>query len=122
MTNQIIIIKEFIESNKTARGGWNRKQIEAIGLTWPPTKGWKRSVIGNCISIVNAQIFASFTEKANKPVKNPLTKANEILTIENDCLKSQVEYFRDQFIEHEDEIERLTQELLATNALINQGQ
>jgi len=39
----------------------------------------------------------------------------------NSRLKKENAYLRDQFVDHEDEIERLTQELLATNALINQG-
>jgi hypothetical protein len=94
MTKQIIITKEFIESNKTAKGGWNKRQIEAIGLVWPPTKGWKRAIIGNCISIEDAQIFASFTEPPKKPVKNPLTAKNKRLLVENECLKSQIAYLK----------------------------
>jgi hypothetical protein len=96
MTKQVLITKEFIESNKTAKGGWNKKQIEAIGLIWPPRKGWKKSVIGDCISFNDAQIFASYSTPNAKPVKNPLSAKNKILTVENECLKNQVAYLKSQ--------------------------
>ena len=31
---------EFIHSHKTPRGGWNAKQLAALGVRWPPKHGW----------------------------------------------------------------------------------
>lgn len=43
---KLTITNEFIESLKSDKGGFTRKQLEAIGVTWPPEKGWKGKVIG----------------------------------------------------------------------------
>lgn len=104
MTKQILITKEFIESNKTPGGGWNRKQIEAIGLEWPPRKGWKKSVIGRCISFENAQIFGAHSIPNTKPTKNPLSAKNKALKTENECLKNQIAYLKSQVEELEQSI------------------
>lgn len=44
-----IITDEFIEAIKSAKGGYTRKQLDALGVPWPPAKGWKASVIGKPI-------------------------------------------------------------------------
>jgi len=41
----MIITKEWIHANKTKAGSWNRKQIEALGLTYPPKKGWQQRLV-----------------------------------------------------------------------------
>ncbi|MDB4302177.1 hypothetical protein N9924_01280 [bacterium] len=109
MIKAILITKEFIESNKTPGGGWNRKQIEAIGLEWPPRKGWKKSVIGRCISLENAQIFGAHSMPNTKPIKNPLTAKNNRLMVENECLKNQIAYLKAQ-------VEDLEQSIIVTEA------
>lgn len=32
---------EETEAARTPAGGWNRDQLAAWGLPWPPPKGWK---------------------------------------------------------------------------------
>lgn len=34
-----------IESKKTAKGGWTKKQLAEWGIAWPPVKGWKTALI-----------------------------------------------------------------------------
>lgn len=34
------ITREMIMEARTPRGAWNKPQLEAIGVTWPPTGGW----------------------------------------------------------------------------------
>ena len=46
----MIITKQFIMDNRTAKGAWTKKQIEALGITYPPTKGWIQDVIGKRIT------------------------------------------------------------------------
>lgn len=47
---EVILTKELIEANKTPAGGYTRSQLEAIGVAWPPKKGWKKGSIGKEIS------------------------------------------------------------------------
>lgn len=37
---------EIIESGRSERGGWRAAQLQALGVPWPPQKGWKRRLIG----------------------------------------------------------------------------
>jgi hypothetical protein len=42
----VIITDQFIESGKSKNGGYGRKQLAIIGVSWPPQTGWKPGVIG----------------------------------------------------------------------------
>ena len=37
--------KEEIEKHLTPAGGYLRKDLEAMGVNWPPKKGWKERLI-----------------------------------------------------------------------------
>lgn len=37
--------RRYIESKRTRKGGWSRKQLAAWGVKWPPPKGWKKDLI-----------------------------------------------------------------------------
>ena len=37
---------ELIMQYRTPRGGWLRVQLEALGVSWPPAKGWARGAVG----------------------------------------------------------------------------
>ena len=39
---------EKIESMKTANGGWNKKDLISLGVTWPPIAGWQKKLIEDC--------------------------------------------------------------------------
>ena len=62
----ITITKEWLESNKTKLGGYNRIQIESLGLDWPPPKGWKKLVIGSRIDSAARRAFESKTKDKSK--------------------------------------------------------
>lgn len=51
------ISKEFLSAGASAVGGYTRKQVQLLGLTWPPPKGWKNLVIGTEISDESAEEF-----------------------------------------------------------------
>ena len=34
-----------LEALKSAKGGYTRKTLEALGVPWPPPKGWKRRLL-----------------------------------------------------------------------------
>lgn len=44
MQKTVKINKDFIEQYMTKNGGWTKKQLELIGVSWPPIKGWKTSL------------------------------------------------------------------------------
>ena len=53
----VVVTKEFIEKHRTDRGAWTRAQIESLGISWPPTKGWKKRMVGIKISPLSAVKF-----------------------------------------------------------------
>ncbi len=55
----MIITKKYILDNMTERGAWTKPQIEALGIQWPPAKGWIELLIDNEISSEKAKIFES---------------------------------------------------------------
>lgn len=40
------VTQEFLDKHKTKRGAYTKAQLELIGVSWPPKKGWKEKVIG----------------------------------------------------------------------------
>jgi hypothetical protein len=50
-----IVDFKIIEIAKTKNGGYTKKQLEIIGVDWPPKKGWKRE-------FKNKKIFISENE------------------------------------------------------------
>lgn len=52
-----VITRELIDQGRTDRGGWTATQINLLGLTWPPAKGWMDRVVGKEISEEDAGRF-----------------------------------------------------------------
>ncbi len=46
----MVITKAYIHKHKTEKGAWTQAQINALGIKWPPGKGWIKSLIGTEIS------------------------------------------------------------------------
>lgn len=44
------ITRQYIMDHRTERGSWTRPQIEALGIKWPPRKGWINEVVGKELS------------------------------------------------------------------------
>jgi len=55
----MIITKDYINKHKTDKGAWTRVQIMALGVSWPPSKGWINSVIGNDLNEAGQEAFES---------------------------------------------------------------
>ena len=36
--------KQLIETLKTKNGGWTKKDLAKLGISWPPPKGWKKKL------------------------------------------------------------------------------
>ena len=44
------VTQEWIEKFNSKDGAWTLDQLEQIGVSWPPLKGWKQRVEGMLIS------------------------------------------------------------------------
>lgn len=53
----ITLTEEMIRVGESSRGGYNKKQLAILGIDWPPTKGWKSSMIGKSITEETYQHF-----------------------------------------------------------------
>ncbi|HGE8282651.1 TPA: GIY-YIG nuclease family protein [Serratia marcescens] len=53
----MIITTELLMAGETQKGSYKRRQVELLGEEWPPTKGWKKRVIGKVISDEAAEEF-----------------------------------------------------------------
>lgn len=56
----MVITKEFLEQGRAENGAWTRAQLEVIGVSWPPKKGWMEAVIGTSVSSSRAEAFTAF--------------------------------------------------------------
>lgn len=56
-TEPVVITKAYIDKHKTKRGAWTKVQIEALGLEWPPTNGWKDRLVGEILNPDGARRF-----------------------------------------------------------------
>ena len=44
-TNEIVTY-DMSERKKPGPGGWKRKALAYLGVSWPPEKGWRAKIIG----------------------------------------------------------------------------
>ncbi len=45
MANKTYTIESYLESRKTANGGYTKATLTELGVAWPPKKGWKQEII-----------------------------------------------------------------------------
>lgn len=57
----VTITNDLIVAGVSGAGGWNRKQLEILGVAWPPRRGWKWAVIGKQITEEQYQEFIERT-------------------------------------------------------------
>lgn len=51
------ITKKWITDNKTPKGGWTKKQLQSIGVDWPPQKNWIEGVLNKEVTVEQQLIF-----------------------------------------------------------------
>ena len=52
----------MLHAGKTIRGGWRRKQVEALGVEWPLQHGWLEGLVGK---VVSEEAWAMFLSNGN---------------------------------------------------------
>ena len=62
----VCIDLDFFERGRSAAGGWSAKQLAVLGIKWPPRKGWLRGMIGDWISIEDAERWAENAKGAKR--------------------------------------------------------
>ena len=53
----MILTTEYLNSHRTAKGAFTRKQVEALGIEWPPSRGWIKKAAGTEITEDQAKVF-----------------------------------------------------------------
>jgi len=59
----VILTASMIHAHCTERGGWTKAQLSAIGIDWPPIRGWIDKVAGSLITDEQWQEFISGRSK-----------------------------------------------------------
>lgn len=75
----IRVTEELIKKGEQGQGGFNRRQIEALGITWPPRHGWKRRALGTLITEEAAYEFVALKGITNRRVKRKTAALKELL-------------------------------------------
>lgn len=44
------VVKTYIESKATPKGGYTKEMLTKFGVAWPPVKGWKEKLIEDVLS------------------------------------------------------------------------
>ena len=62
-SGKVLLTKQMIEEGISSKGGYNKKQLEILGVEWPPQKGWKSALVGTMISQKQYQDFLNAKKK-----------------------------------------------------------
>jgi hypothetical protein len=60
-----MVTRDELEKASTANGGYTREQLEEWGVSWPPPKGWKKSLLS---SEPDQEIAASTESGRYRPI------------------------------------------------------
>jgi ribonuclease HI len=66
----MIITNDWLVKNKTPNGGYNKKQFNILGISYPPKKGWKEQVVGMDLSEDKVNEFEQISNPNNGQNKN----------------------------------------------------
>ena len=71
--DDFVITNEWLLEHRTRHKAWTQKQLQTIGLDWPPQKRWTNTVIGQRISLADKKTF----EDA-KNIKKKITSSKRL--------------------------------------------
>ena len=67
--NKTKLTMEHIMMGISNSGGYKKKQIEILGLTWPLEKGWKKSIIDNYYSNIDIELFINYNKSPTTTIE-----------------------------------------------------
>jgi hypothetical protein len=75
--DEFIITDKWIINNKTPGGGYNRKQLNILGIEWPPKFNWKLTLVGKKINKKVAKEFENLAMTGNKSEKKNIIQEDK---------------------------------------------
>lgn len=78
------VTQDLIRRGESGVGGWNRRQIELLGILWPPKHGWRRRVEGKLIPQADAEQFVALRGVTKKMVKRHRHETELLLNFDAD--------------------------------------
>jgi len=105
-----ILTKEYIFSHSTTKaGGFTRAQTDALGLSYPPSKGWINRLVGQRFDKEALKLFEEGkflpAKRARVKSERPLSEVEEYIGIiealkaELDILKTEQEISNEGYLE-----------------------
>jgi hypothetical protein len=85
---KLILTAERLEKSKTPKGGYNANQLKVFDI-WPPKKGWKKSLIGEFVTLGQ---FVNFVQQGGN--QEYLSEIKSFLESENLSLTKNTEIDR----------------------------
>lgn len=76
----MVITEQWIRQHASDRGGWTKKQLAAIDVTWPPASGWITRAVGREITQFQQCVF----DRRATPPRYDAAAINLLNTIEQD--------------------------------------
>jgi hypothetical protein len=73
----IKLTKEMIEAGSTNNTGYNKRQFECLGLSYPPPHNWKNRMIGQFIDDKEYKIFLLLQGIPQKKLKKAFPRRKE---------------------------------------------
>jgi len=75
--DKFIITDRWLINNKTPGGGYNRKQLNVLGVEWPPKFNWKLTLVGKKINKKTAEDFENLAMTGNKSEKKNIVQEDK---------------------------------------------
>lgn len=57
-----LLTSAILDAGRSSNGGWNKKQFEVLGLSWPPCTGWKHASVNNLYSKEEIELFLAYKD------------------------------------------------------------
>jgi len=80
------VTRQWLRQHASGNGGWTRAQLAAIGVSWPPPKGWVDSLIG---SEIEERVRDEFERLCNR---ENLTRERAEAAVRHEQMKDEVYY------------------------------
>lgn len=74
----MILTNEILNKAETRKGGFTKKQLAIIGVSWPPPKGWKKKRLGDHFPEKTLRDFLGVKVlKSKEQILNPMSKPDD---------------------------------------------
>ncbi len=66
----MILTKEMLHGAGTKHNGFTKAQLLAFGISWPPKKGWLKSLVGKDVPLEAWNQFLKMSSTSQRAIKN----------------------------------------------------